>query len=131
MGSGNETEPRLEDFLRNGYSCETNEYDKKQWCLCKPGEKVYKISSVHSNSKEDRKWTLECRQIQPQFIVPNVNPWYQTSEENWWDGDIDWNGLVPKSKNSKIYNHGFLVGMTSRHWNKKGRPQVQILLNSQ
>jgi len=117
--SGNETEPRLEDFSRNGYSCETNEYDKKQWCLCKPGEKVYKISSVHSNSKEDRKWTLECRQIQPQFIVPNVNPWYQTSEENWWDGDIDWNGLVPKSKNSKIYNHGFLVGMTSRHWNKK------------
>merc|ERR1712187_971159 len=75
--SGNETEPRLEDFSRNGYSCETNEYDKKQWCLCKPGEKVYKISSVHST---------QCESLVP------------PSEENWWDGDINGNGLVPKSQ---------------------------------
>merc|ERR1712187_773416 len=106
--SGNETIPMPEDFSRNGYSCETKWYDKNQWCLCKPGEKVSKISSeggVHSE------WTLTCSQIQPQFIVPNVNAWYQTSQENLWDGEIVWNGLVPNSQ-----NHRFLVGMTRRHW---------------
>jgi len=109
--SGNETVSRM-DISRQGYSCETNDWDKEQWCLCEKGQRVSKISSVHSNSKEDRKWTLTCGQITPEFIVPNVPDWYQISEENDWDGEIYWRGAANA-------NHGFLVGMTSYHSNSK------------
>merc|ERR1712079_259214 len=82
--SGNETTARL-DFSRNGFSCETNDWDKPQWCLCQKGERVIKIYSVHDNKKEDRKWTLTCGAITPEFIVPNKNDWYEISEENNWE----------------------------------------------
>jgi len=95
---------------RKGYSCETNEYDKPQWCLCKPGEKVSKISSVHNNKKEDRRWTLTCSKIEPEFKVPNVNSWYEETKENEYDKPISWNGRPWDL---------FLVGMTSVHNNKK------------
>jgi len=109
--SGNETTARL-DFSRNGFSCETNDWDKPQWCLCQKGERVSKIYSVHDNKKEDRKWTLTCGSITPEFIVPNKNDWYEKSEENNWDGQIYWKGAANA-------NHGFLVGMSSYHSNSK------------
>jgi len=108
---------KFEDFLARslfkgfkGYSCETNEYDRHQWCLCKPGEKVSKISSVHNNKKEDRKWTLTCSRIEPEFNVPNVNTWYEETEWTEYDNLIRWNG--------KLENK-FLVGMTSVHNNTR------------
>merc|ERR1711870_35582 len=116
--SGNETTTRL-DFSRNGFSCETNDWDKPQWCLCQKGERVSKIYSVHDNKKEDRKWTLTCGAITPEFIVPNKNDWYEISEENNWDGLIYWKGAANA-------NHGFLVGMSSFHSNRKEDRQWSI-----
>merc|ERR1712217_15974 len=111
--SGNETTTTARlDFSRNGFSCETNDWDKPQWCLCQKGERVSKIYSVHDNKKEDRKWTLTCGAITPEFIVPNKNDWYEISEENNWDGLIYWKGAANA-------NHGFLVGMSSYHSNSK------------
>merc|ERR1712217_452850 len=79
--SGNETTTTTRaDFSRNGYSCETNDWDKPQWGLCQKGERVSKIYSYHDNKKEDRRWTLTCGAITPEFIVPNKNDWYEKSK---------------------------------------------------
>merc|ERR1719334_2795516 len=94
--------------LRDGYSCETNTYDNHQWCLCKPGERVTKIQSVHSNDYEDRQWTFQCSKIQPDFIVGSANAWYQETAESQYDKELLWNGTTDDS---------FLVGMTSDHDN--------------
>ena len=67
-----------------------------------------RIESRHDNRKEDRKWTLECTDIEPVFIVPSTYNWYTTTTANNWDGNVHWDG---RSDNS------FLVGMTSEHNN--------------
>jgi len=104
--SGNGT--NLGRSPRKGFTCETNEWDREQWCLCKPGEKVSSISSVHDNYREDRRWTLTCSKIEPEFNVPNRNPWYKTTAETEYDAPIWWSG---------VHEDAFLVGMTSVHSN--------------
>jgi len=103
--SGNQTR-----IGRMGNSCETNDWDKQQWCLCGRGEKVSKIYSIHDNKKEDRQWTLTCSVIEPEFKVPESSDWYEVTEENEYDEPIAWNGKP---------DGYFLVGMTSVHDNKK------------
>eukprot|EP00091_Calanus_sinicus_P006429 TRINITY_DN1706_c0_g1_i9.p1 TRINITY_DN1706_c0_g1~~TRINITY_DN1706_c0_g1_i9.p1 ORF type:complete len:383 (-),score=99.20 TRINITY_DN1706_c0_g1_i9:38-1138(-) len=93
---------------KDGYTCDTNNWDGHQWCLCKPGERVASIHSEHSNHNEDRKWTLTCGAVQPEFIVENENSWYEVTSPNGWDGELWWQG-TPENK--------FLVGMTSEHDN--------------
>merc|ERR1711994_350360 len=97
-----------QEVARKGYSCEPNKYDKNQWCLCKPGERVSEIHSVHDNRVEDRQWTLRCSKIQPEFKVTDKNNWFQETTENKLDGEILWEG-APHDR--------FLVGMTSVHSN--------------
>jgi len=102
---------------KNGYSCETNDWDKPQWCLCQPGEKVSKIYSKHSNKKEDRQWTLTCSVIEPEFMVPARSDWYEVTKETVYDKPIKWDG-EPEDK--------FLVGMSSKHSNKKEDRQFKF-----
>jgi len=99
-----------QEVARKGYSCEPNKYDKNQWCLCRPGERVSEIHSVHDNRVEDRQWTLRCSKIQPEFKVTDKNNWFQETTENKLDGEILWEG-APHDR--------FLVGMTSDHYNKQ------------
>merc|ERR1711876_12758 len=99
-----------EEFARQGYSCNQNSYDKNQWCLCRPGERVSEIHSVHDNKFEDRQWTLGCSKIQPEFKVTDKSNWFQETTENKLDGEILWEG-APDNR--------FLVGMTSEHYNKQ------------
>jgi len=102
---------------RRGFSCDTNDWDREQWCLCRPGEKVSEISSFHDNGKEDRKWTLACSKIKPEFHVPNVNAWYGITTESKYDKPITWNGEPQNT---------FLVGMTSVHSNSKEDRQFKF-----
>ena len=99
-----------EEVARKGYSCEPNSYDKNQWCLCLPGERVSEIHSVHDNKAEDRQWTLRCSKIKPEFRVKDKNNWYQETSESKLDAEILWEG-APDDR--------FLVGMTSDHFNKQ------------
>merc|ERR1712187_722749 len=100
-----------QDVARKGYSCEKNSFDRNQWCLCKPGERVSEIHSVHKNSYEDREWTLNCSKIQPEFRVTDKGNWYNQSEETKFHDTVIWLGGAVGNLNQ------FLVGMTSDHSN--------------
>jgi len=96
---------------RQGYSCETNSYDKHQWCLCKPGERVSEIHSIHNNGYEDRQWTLKCSKIQPEFRVTDKSKWFNESQETKYHDTVIFLGGIVGDLNQ------FLVGMTSDHAN--------------
>jgi len=98
----------LEISPKDGYTCDPNEMDGHQWCLCHPGEKVGEIHSHHSNHNEDRVWDLKCKQITPEFLIDDETNWYVTTPPNNWDGQLLWDGKA---------DHSFLVGMTSEHSN--------------
>jgi len=116
---------------RNGYSCETNDWDKPQWCLCQRGQKVSKISSKHSNKKEDRQWTLTCSTIEPEFMVPARSDWYEVTggtkfwifphsvKETEYNKPIKWDGKPEDKFLDRKPEDKFLVGMSSIHSDKK------------
>jgi len=93
---------------RDGYTCDPNDWNGHQWCLCKPGEKIKEIHSTHSDKHEDRIWSLACGVITPEFLIGDESHWYDTTPQNDWDGPVLWNGTADDS---------FLVGMTSEHSN--------------
>jgi len=106
-----------EDF---GYTCDPNEYGKSQWCLCKPGFKVSKISSVFDYNTWDRKWTLVCKKIKPEFGVSKnaatrVNsPWSQYDQSmNWQIFDVPQFHAINQAFNQKKTFAQFMVGMES------------------
>lgn len=106
---------------RSGYTCDPNDYDEPQYCLCLPGQKISTIKSVHDNGKEDRKWTLACSDITPEFILNQTRNWYSSSEQNEFDGYQEWKGM---SSNS------FMVGMMSNHDNWKEDRKYTIFYTS-
>ena len=92
----------------DGYSCEKNKKDKKQYCICKPGKRIVKFTSKHYNKEEDRVWDLGCKAIDPELTVESEK-WIRKTERNELDEDQRWNGIGTNS---------FLVGMESEHDNK-------------
>lgn len=110
----NETNPKYDDRViipGIGTSCEDNEYDGAQYCLCPPGERVSYFYSVHDNHKEDRKWTLKCEPILADRPFPSDLDIFE-SHENGWDEAHYWN----PDENS-LQPNSFLVGMKSVHDN--------------
>ena len=92
----------------DGYSCEKNKKDKKQYCICKPGKRIVKFTSKHYNKEEDRVWDLGCKAIDPELTVESEK-WIRKTERNELDEEQRWNGIGTNS---------FLVGMESEHDNK-------------
>jgi len=97
-----------------GFRCTTNEYDGFQWCKCRPGQKVSSIYSHHDNRREDRQWTLKCKDI-PRFSTERP---IITTDENRYDGDVFWSGWISNS---------FLVGMTSFHSSRHEDRQFRFM----
>ena len=91
----------------DGYSCKKNSKDKKQYCLCNPGERVVKFASKHYNKEEDRIWDLGCKVISPEMTIRG-DRWISKTERNELDEDQLWNG---------VHSNSFLVGMESEHDN--------------
>jgi len=103
-----------EDF---GYTCDPNEYGKSQWCLCKPGFKVSKISTVFDSNTYDRKWTLVCTKIKPEFGVSKNAAWRVNSPWSHYDQSMNWQIFDVPWFSSKITKNEtfaqFMVGMES------------------
>ena len=79
----------------HGYRCEKNEFDRNQWCLCRPGQKLGSMKSKHDNHKEDREWELKCEDIPgftPTYTEDNLP--FKTTIENAWDAKIEWDGRL-------------------------------------
>ena len=91
----------------DGYSCEKNEKDKKQYCMCKPGKRIVKFTSKHYNKQEDRIWDLGCKAIHPELTIKG-DRWISKTERNKLDKPQLWNG---------VHSNSFLVGMESEHDN--------------
>ena len=54
------------DTLSTLNTCSTNSYKRSQSCQCGSYGKVSKMVSKHSNTYEDRMWTITCESI-PQY----------------------------------------------------------------
>jgi len=112
--------PNLGSGVDFGYNCDPpKEFETSQWCLCKPGFKVSKISSVFDPYHLDRKWTLECKKIKPEFGVSKhaakrVNsPWSQYElSMNWQIFDVPQFGHAINQAFHQNYAQ-FMVGMES------------------
>ena len=91
----------------DGYSCNENQWDERQYCLCKPGERIVKFKSRHSNEKEDRIWDLGCKLISPRMTVEG-DRWISKTERSKLDNTKSWDGR---------HSNSFLVGMESEHSN--------------
>ena len=81
-----------------------NEFDEPLFVSCNGIQGMYKVSSVHSNSHEDRAWNWECRDVvssgQPQSCS-------QTGYVNEWD--LPMNFMCPANK--------YVAGVESHHDN--------------
>lgn len=93
---------------RNFYSCSTNDWDRPQYCRCRPGQRVSRMFSYHNNRKEDRRWSIDCGDIIPTDKSQRTNWQTGTSAENWWDANFHWIG---------VYSNSYMVGMSSYHDN--------------
>ena len=91
----------------DGYSCNKNSKDKKQYCLCNQGERVVRFASKHYNKEEDRVWDLGCKPINPELTIRG-DRWISKTEKNKLDEPQLWNG---------VHSNSFLVGMESEHDN--------------
>ena len=91
-----------------GYSCNRNDWDNPQYCLCNKGERIVKFSSVHSNYKEDRRWDLGCKAIPG--LTFSGDKWISITPGNGWDAPQEWYGVASDS---------FLVGFRSHHDSRK------------
>jgi len=105
----------------SGYSCEVNDWGQQQYCRCLPGQRITKFASIHENSREDRKWTLECGAIEPKNVSSHSKWTYDTSDQNDWDGVFHWRG---------IYRNAFMVGMTSVNNNQREDRKYQVFFAS-
>ena len=111
----------------SGYSCEVNDWKQLQYCRCLPGQRITKFVSFHqntdyhANSREDRKWTLECGDIEPKDNATDSKWTYDTSDQNDWDRAFEWNG---------IYRNAFMVGMTSEFSNRARDRKYQVFFAS-
>ena len=66
------------------------------------------LSSVHDNSREDRRWELACGAI-PGLTFPD-DKWISITQESELEEPQEWNGVASNS---------FLVGFSSEHSNQK------------
>jgi len=90
------------------YTCEKNDYDKKQHCMCKPGEFIKRMKSTHSSGNEDRQWELTCDKL-PDNMDKYSSSMYRGKEgPNSYDANFDY---------PKFPNNGYLIGITSVHSN--------------
>ena len=101
----------------DGYSCHKNRNDKKQYCLCNPGERIVKFKSKHSNWHEDRVWDLGCKAINPKMTIKG-DRWISKTEFSKLEKDQLWNG---------VHSNSFLVGMESKHDNGKEDREYSIM----
>jgi len=111
---GNVSVGKQERMPNHGYYCARNSWDSQQWCLCRPGQKIASIFSIHDNRREDRLWDLKCQNI-PNFIQKGT---HKMTAANAWDGTAGWTGL---------FDNSFLVGMTSVHSNRHEDRQFKFM----
>ena len=91
-----------------GYSCNRNELEAPQYCLCNKGERIVFVASVHNNHTEDRQWDLGCKAIPG--LTFGGDKWISITPGNGLDGAQEWNGVASNS---------FLVGFSSHHDNHR------------
>lgn len=113
---GNNVADNLEsDDRALGYSCKDNEFDKDQYCKCRPGERISYFHSEHDNGHEDRVWSLKCEAIQSDRPFPEDTDVIE-SHENGWDQHHRWNTKFTLGGGFQFDNkNSFLVGMKSEH----------------
>ena len=99
------------------YSCDENDWQNAQYCLCRPGEKLKGMRSSHNIAKEDRKWILTCAPIMPTFTVNDPSEWYSKSNWNNWEQTFHWTG---------VYTDSFIVGIQSYYDNGPKDRRYQV-----
>ena len=70
---------------------------------------MQKMYSVHDNGREDRKYTLNCEKISPNFVGKDTSSYPSVTSETNWDAPLEFNFKTSYS--------GFMVGMKSYHDN--------------
>ena len=66
------------------------------------------MASVHNNKREDRKYTLGCGKISPDFVGTDNSSYPSQSRQTDWDEPLHF-----------MFSNGFMVGMQSYHDNVK------------
>ena len=67
------------------------------------------MTSIHDNGKEDRKYTLSCEKIAPNFVGKDTSSYPSHTSKTNWDKSLEFNFKASYS--------GFMVGMKSYHDN--------------
>jgi len=83
-----------------------NDWDRNQHSLCENGSYIRRITSIHDNSKEDRRWAITCGKIGSLNADQNC---YWTNNVNSWDEMVAFN--CPGNR--------IMTGMMSEHSNSK------------
>ena len=63
-----------------------NEFDRPLSVSCETGQGMHKVSSVHSNSAEDRAWSWYCKKI-----INTSSPWCSQTVDYVNDFDLPMN----------------------------------------
>jgi len=104
--------------LRSRDNCHINNYDRRQYCLCGEGRKIYYFYSWHSNRHEDRQFDFRCTGISG-ASSSGWNLGY--SGWNNWDATFYWDGTGSNS---------YMVGMESYHDNGKEDRRFNLMYRS-